>query len=82
MIPASPVVPGREHEEVVLGKDQPQYLALPALPIENGIVTRWKLSWGERLCILWTGDLYLSVLTFGQRLQPLKPMTTRPGLEA
>jgi hypothetical protein len=82
MIPVSPVVPGREHEEVVYAKNQPQYLPLPALPIEDGIVTRWKLSWGERLRILWTGDLYLSVLTFGQRLQPLKPTTTRPTLGA
>jgi len=80
MMPVSPVIPGVERMEHVYAKDQPQYLPLPALPNPdgNGICTRWRLSWAERWRIFRTGNLYLEVLTFSQKLQPLKPSTLPP----
>ena len=74
MIPVSPIIPGHETNEVIYAKDQPEYIPLPALRVDKDcILTRWRLTWRERLRVLWTGDLYLYVLTFGKPLQPLKP---------
>jgi len=56
---------------VVYAKDQKEYLPLPAHRTKKGEVTScWKLSLWERLQILFTGKLFLSVLTFNHPLQP------------
>ena len=63
-------------QHLVFGASQPQYLPLPAFkdPGPHGtVITRWQLSWRERLALLFGGDLYLIVLTFGEALQPLMP---------
>ena len=82
MQPASPVFPGRtDLGEVIYAKDQPEYLSLPAVRAPGPLgrtVTRWRLTWRERVRIFCRGDLYLSVLTFGQPLQPVKPETLPP----
>lgn len=80
MRPISPIVPGCEQAEIVFAKDQPQYLPLPALRVEDGtrIITRWRLSWRERLTVLLRGDLYLWVSTFGKPLQPVMLDTRVP----
>jgi len=82
MKPISPVVVGFEDLEVVYAKDQPQYIPLPALPIDNGngLVTHWRLDWRERLRALFFGDLYLRVLTFKQPLQPISLSLSKPEL--
>lgn len=66
-----------EQNEVV-AKDQPQYAPLPAF------VDRWYdknaqpvifcmgLSFRERVKLLFTGRLWVSLLTFGKPLQPSK----------
>jgi hypothetical protein len=55
-------------------KDQPEYLPLPAHRAADGTVTScWSLTWRERLQVLRTGRLYISMLTFGEPLQPLLP---------
>jgi hypothetical protein len=79
--PVSPVVPGMELCEVVLAKDQPEYIPLPVAPKDDGhrIVTRWKLSVAERLRILFTGNLWLSVLTFGKPFPPVLLETESPS---
>jgi hypothetical protein len=57
----------------VYAKDQPEYLPLPAYREEDGCVTScWKLGLLERLRLLMTGKIYVSVLTFNQPLQPQK----------
>jgi len=72
MTPISPVVPGFKVREVVYAKDQPEYIPLPAWRGEDGmIVTRWRLTWRERLRVLWSGNLWLTLLTFNQPLQPV-----------
>lgn len=83
MKPISPVVQGFEEHEIVFAKDQPQYLPLPALRISDSectVLTRWRLTWRERLRVLWTGDLYLSQMTFNKPLQPQRPDVVPPRL--
>lgn len=61
-------------EEVTFAKNQPQYLQLPAVKLADGtVITRWHLSWWERLKIVLTGTLFLEVLTFNSPLQPIRP---------
>lgn len=80
MHPASPVIKG--HEEAVYAKDQPEYLPLPAIRQSDGcIVTRWQMSWRERIKALLTGSIYLEVLTFNSPLQPLKMSVDTPEIE-
>lgn len=83
MKPVSPVVEGFQSLEVVFAKDQPEYLPLPALPVNSSdetgtVVTRWKLTWKERFRVLFGGDLYLWMLTFGKPLQPVRPTFNPP----
>jgi hypothetical protein len=81
----TPVVPGFGHLEVVYAKDQPEYLPLPVLPVDDGggqnrIVSRWKLTWQGRLRVLFGGSVYLWVSTFKQPLQPVALTTTPPEM--
>ena len=53
-------------------EDQPEYLPLPVFREKDGTVTSlWKLTLKERIKILFTGKLWLTVLTFNKPLQPL-----------
>lgn len=57
---------------VVFAKDQPEYLPLPAQKTTDGQVTTcWKLSAWERVKLLFTGRLFLRMLTFNAPLQPV-----------
>lgn len=72
-------LPFDDFEEVTYAKNQAPYISLPVIREKSGYgqaISRWRLSWRERLCVLIVGDLYLSQLTFGQPLQPIKPTTT------
>jgi hypothetical protein len=80
MKPVSPVAYDPETRwgisEVTLAKNQPQYIPLPALRFQDGlIVTRWNLSWKERIHVLLGGSLFLGVLTFNKPLQPIRMST-------
>ena len=80
MIPVGIRPHNGEFWPVVYAKDQPEYLPLPAIRNDTGIViTRWKLSWRERLRAVWSGDLYLTILTFNRPLQPIKLDTLPPS---
>lgn len=74
----SPVVPGNEEFEVVYAKDQPEYDPLPVLRTENTLLTRWKLDDRERAHIAAGGDIFIGVMHFGGRLQPMCPMAVEP----
>lgn len=60
---------------VVFAKDQPEYIPLPAYKVpgdpKGAIVTKWKLSPEELNKVQETGEIYLSMLTFNQPLQPV-----------
>jgi hypothetical protein len=73
MQPVSPVIPSINSDEIIYAKDQPEYLPLPAVKLEDGtILTRWELSEEEKRLILEQGYIYLEVLTFNRPLQPLR----------
>lgn len=83
MSPATPVLIRQSGivPEIVFAKDQPQYLQLPAVRLDDGtVISRWRLTWRERLRVLWTGSLWCSVLTFNHPLQPTRLETTEPVL--
>jgi hypothetical protein len=76
MEPTSPVVHGMEDEEMVYAKDQPQYTPLPCLKSRKAdgkgrILTRWTFTDEERKAIAAGADLFVSVLTYQQPLQPV-----------
>jgi len=90
MTPQEPVLPSYPISDETLlqltwGADQRQYRPLPALQSMSGshgrMTTRWRLTWRERLEIFLGGNLWLQVLTFHERLQPLKPLTREPSPE-
>jgi len=62
-----------KHQNIVYAKDQPEYQPLPALKIGNpngDIVSCWKLSAKERIKIVFTGRVWLSLMSFNQPLTP------------
>ena len=69
-------------QNVVIAKNQPEYLPLPAYRIPNddyGRVTCcWALSWRERFRLLWSGKVWHTVMTFNQPLQPQLIAVERP----
>lgn len=91
MKPISPVFPDKKGiQEVVFADDQPEYLPLPAHRDNYGTVTaRWHMSWRERVRVLFSGNVWLSILTFNRhchacsrQLQPHTISTTPPEVVA
>jgi hypothetical protein len=79
MKPTSPVVPGMNLSEVVYAKYQSQYQPLPVHKAPDGMVlSRWKLSFTERLTVLFFGDIYLWSQTFNEPMQPVMLQVERP----
>lgn len=65
---------------VVFAKDQPEYQPLPAYRIDSPkgeVVSCWKLSFRERLRLLFTGKLWIQLLSFNQALTPQYPTTIK-----
>jgi len=75
MTPVSPVVSGYEELEVTFAKDQPEYLPLPALVRSDTpdlpVTSRWRLTEAEREKVAHGADIVLTLLTFGDPLQPI-----------
>ncbi|MEP7339353.1 MAG: hypothetical protein ABI977_16570 [Acidobacteriota bacterium] len=72
MEPVYPVIPGIDLPETTFAKDQPEYNALPSFRDDRGVVlTRWSMTWRERFRALFHGNIYLTVLTYGNPLQPV-----------
>ena len=87
MTPVSPVLPRSaelpsELRTTVWAKHQSQYNSLPAIVSsrETGrTTTRFRLTWRERWKLLFSGNLFVQVLTFGRPLMPIKPMVNEPA---
>lgn len=63
----------------VFAKSQPEYLPLPSHLTKDGIVSScWKMSLLERVKVLFTGKIWLSVKTFNNPLQPQKISVNKP----
>lgn len=59
---------------VVYAKDQKEYLPLPAQKEEDGtVITLWELSPEERALIAKGANIHVSMMTFNQPLQPIRP---------
>ena len=55
----------------VMGSGQPEYLPLPAHKSSNGNVTScYKLTWKEKLAILFGAKVWVCLRTFNKPLQP------------
>lgn len=65
---------------VVMGKDQPEYLPLPAFKDNEGqVLTCWKpTNFREWWKMVWGGRVYIILHTFNSPLQPMKVMTESP----
>lgn len=60
-------------QSTVAGKGQEEYQPLPALKknTPNGeLIACWKGTWRERLRFLVTGRMWVSLLTFNQKVTP------------
>lgn len=66
-------------QNMVLAKDQPEYLPLPVHRTDAGqVISCWQLGWWERVRLFWSGRLWLRQLTFGGLSQPLLPQVNYP----
>jgi hypothetical protein len=62
-----------KHQNIVFAKDQPEYQPLSALRIDSPtgeVVSCWKLSFKERVKIVFTGRVWLSLMSFNKPLTP------------
>lgn len=70
----APVVPGLEAHEIVFAKNQPEYIPLRALRArtdDGRVMSRWSLTPEQRKAVASGADVYLTLLTFGNPLQPI-----------
>lgn len=69
---------------IVLGEDQKQYMDLPAHFDQKDptgrMTTAWKLSFRERIRILFRGRIWLATLTWRDPFQPVYLSTEKPKL--
>lgn len=62
-----------KHQNVVFAENQPEYAPLPALKIEGTegvVISCWKMSFRERFKVLFTGRVWLSLMSFNNPLTP------------
>ena len=58
-------------QNCTFAENQPEYLPLPVFKDENGVVIScWKLSFNERIRVLFYGRLWQSMLSFNKPLTP------------
>ncbi|MBA4852060.1 hypothetical protein [Emticicia sp. BO119] len=60
-------------QNTVYAKNQPEYQPLPGFKADSPqgeFISCWKLSFKERLMILFTGKLWVSLMTFNKPLTP------------
>jgi hypothetical protein len=62
-----------EHQNIVFAKDQPEYQPLPALRIDSPqgeVISCWKMSFKERIKVLFFGRVWISLMSFNKPLTP------------
>jgi len=68
-------------QNIVIAKDQPQYLPFPAFrldDLEGTVIGCWKLGFMERIRVLFSGTIWHSILTFKDPLQPQMLSAEKP----
>ena len=69
-----------KEQNIVIAKDQPEYIPLPAHIVnetQTRIITVWQMSFFERFRVLFTGRIILSLMTFGKPVQPIHMVTNK-----
>lgn len=83
MKPIQPIIPGHKLPVTNFAETQDEYQTLPAYREADGtVLTRWHLTWRERLRVLFSGDVYLWLMTFNQPLQPVMLQVEAPKMAA
>lgn len=62
-----------KEQNIVFAKDQPEYQPLPAFKNESDqgeVISCWELTFKERIKILFTGKLWVCLLSFNRPLTP------------
>lgn len=70
-------------QTVIIAKDQPQYMPLPAHVADGPectVTCCWRLTWRERFAVLFGGVIWHQIMTFQQRLQPQLLLAEKPEL--
>jgi hypothetical protein len=82
MIPKSPVIDGREEDEVQLGKRQPQFQTLPTIffrdPEGRKALNRWELEEDEFEELARTRTLFISQICGDGSPRPIQPSVFPP----
>ena len=66
-------------QNTTFAENQKPYMPLPAYKEDDGTITHChKLNLYERIRILLTGRLWISVLTFNEPPQPILPAVFKP----
>ena len=63
-----------KHQNVVYAENQPEYIPLPALRLnttEAEVISCWKLSFKERVKVIFTGIVWVSMASFNKPIMPL-----------
>ncbi len=69
-------------QNIIIAKDQRPYSSLPAFITRDTIViSRWRLSFWERIKLLWYGHIWCQQMTFGQQLQPQQLSIEKPEMD-
>jgi hypothetical protein len=60
-----------KEQNITFAENQPEYLPLPAHRTEDGqVIFCSHLTFRERLKVLWTGKVWVSLLSFNKPLTP------------
>jgi len=62
-----------KHQNVIYAKDQPEYQPLPALKLDTPsgeVISCWQMSFKERMKVLFTGKVWVSLASFNNPLTP------------
>jgi hypothetical protein len=62
-----------KHQNVTYAENQPEYQPLPALRIDSPqgeVISCWKMSLKERIKVLFTGKIWISLMSFNKPLTP------------
>lgn len=66
---------------VKFAEHQDDYITLPAYREDDDtglVISCWRLSWWQRVVVLFTGKLWHQQLTYGEPLQPVIVHTGNP----
>ena len=68
-----------KEQNITIAKDQPEYIPLPSHRTPEGeVISCWGLTIKERLKVLLTGRIWISILTFNSKLQPQRLQVKNP----